>query len=148
MDINIHIAKHSDVDSLVLLAKEWAKEIDKSFTDETLKEEIESKLDNCSVIIACNNTEPCGFAVCYVVDNLWSDGKVACEYVVYVSPKNRFNGVSDQLLATYRAWAKVNECKYMMISPTEACIHHPKQVAEHLIHKGYETYGYMMRREV
>jgi len=83
--------------------------------------------------------------VCY---HFWLNEKVAHEYLWFVSPFYRGEGIGPMLIHAFEAWASSNGCKSVVITPNKFGSDNPER-GKHVLEKiDYEVYGYQMRKEL
>lgn len=132
--MGLRVAKEEDLPQILEMSLKFAKTT--SFSADMDPGFIENLIKN---LIAGNNTiillhENKGFIAGLVTPFLFGDAKVATEIAWWVEPKERKNGVGQELLEAFEYWAKEMNCSYVtMVS------------LDHKLGKLYTKNGYRIR---
>lgn len=126
MSYTIRDANHSDIIDILLLCKQFAKEvpdflatsdINTTKISDSLKELINSPYGFVRVV--CSNNTVVGALVAVASEMLFNDKLLAQELMFWLEPEHRNGKTSVKLIKEYVKWAEDTECSLVRLSTVD-----------------------------
>lgn len=138
-----------EITNIINLCVEWNKLMGHDLTFDVMFKDLRRAVDVGDVVFyAAEDNKIIGFICGSISKQLFSTIKCTIEFLYYVIPKYRGKGVADKLRDILQEWAKLNECKVLIVGASVSGSDNPKRVADGLEKKGFYLYGYQMRKDL
>lgn len=148
-EFDIGIAKEDDFDHLSSLVKDWAKGMGFDIIDDEITADLRRTEKNGVVIVARQDGEIVGMMTGIKAYHFWIKADIGHEHWFFVRPDKRRTGLGDLLVEAFCAWATVNKCESVIITPNRFGSVNPEKIASALARKkDFEYHGFEMRRRI
>lgn len=144
----IRIAEHKDVPELTELFFQWANEMGLDVNKNEVENELFSLRKDGVVLLAETSCETVGMLGGAIAYYFWSKEHIAQEKWFFVKPINQGEGIGKALGAAFLGWAKGQGADSVLFNVTKYGTMNIEKAARGLKKYDFETYGYVLRREI
>lgn len=144
--MNVHIAHtKEDRKKLATICLDWGKEMGYDYVEETVMGYLAQR---DLIVWVSENDVPVGLITGDIVQHFWMKKPMLAENWLFVRPDYRHKGAATHLLTMFEAWASVAKCDSVLVTPNKNGTSKPEIAAGKLQACGYDTFGYIMRKEI
>jgi GNAT superfamily N-acetyltransferase len=147
--MDIKVLENENIDKIIPLLLLWCGDLGYTVpTKDNIRSYMIQTMKNTIYIYLSNNENVVGI-VGYTIETIpWTNIKEAHEHFFYIHPDYRNQGYGKLLRQAFETCAKANNCSYAVMLPSKQGSVNPKHAKKYFEKRGYELYGYALRKEI